>query len=129
VCALKAFAAADGLSLQHVKPHGALYLDAVENKTIARAIAEAILSVDPHLFFVALAGVYLYLFVTSLDPETARAYHDQTLPQAGAKTAHFCSMCGPQFCAMKITEEVRRYAAAKGMTPAVLVLTATPIPP
>ncbi len=56
-------------------------------------------------------------FNLSLDPETARAYHDQTLPQAGAKTAHFCSMCGPQFCAMKITEEVRRYAAAKGMTP------------
>ena len=49
-------------------------------------------------------------FNLSLDPETARAYHDATMPQAAAKNAHFCSMCGPQFCAMKITEEVRRYA-------------------
>ena len=50
-------------------------------------------------------------FNLSLDPETARSYHDETLPQEGAKTAHFCSMCGPNFCSMKITEEVRRYAA------------------
>jgi phosphomethylpyrimidine synthase len=49
-------------------------------------------------------------FNLSLDPETARAYHDATMPQEAAKSAHFCSMCGPQFCAMKITEEVRRYA-------------------
>jgi len=54
-------------------------------------------------------------FNLSLDPELARSYHDETLPQEGAKTAHFCSMCGPQFCSMKITEEVRRYAAAKGL--------------
>ncbi|NNM35226.1 MAG: phosphomethylpyrimidine synthase ThiC, partial [Gemmatimonadetes bacterium] len=49
-------------------------------------------------------------FNLSLDPVTARAYHDETLPADGAKTAHFCSMCGPQFCSMKITEDVRRYA-------------------
>jgi phosphomethylpyrimidine synthase len=55
-------------------------------------------------------------FNLSLDPETARQFHDQTLPQAGAKSAHFCSMCGPQFCAMKITDEVRQYAAQKGLT-------------
>jgi len=55
-------------------------------------------------------------FNLSLDPETARQFHDQTLPQAGAKSAHFCSMCGPQFCAMKITEEVRQYAAQKGLS-------------
>ncbi len=54
-------------------------------------------------------------FNLSLDPETARAYHDETLPQESAKTAHFCSMCGPHFCSMKITEEVRRYAAEQGL--------------
>jgi len=53
-------------------------------------------------------------FNLSLDPETAKAYHDETLPQDGAKVAHFCSMCGPRFCSMKITEEVREYAK-KGM--------------
>jgi phosphomethylpyrimidine synthase len=46
-------------------------------------------------------------FNLSLDPERAREYHDETLPQEGAKTAHFCSMCGPKFCSMKITEEIR----------------------
>jgi phosphomethylpyrimidine synthase len=50
-------------------------------------------------------------FNLSLDPDTARSYHDETLPQEGAKVAHFCSMCGPHFCSMKITEEVREYAA------------------
>ncbi|WP_394179532.1 phosphomethylpyrimidine synthase ThiC [Marinomonas posidonica] len=50
-------------------------------------------------------------FNLSLDPETARAYHDETLPQASGKVAHFCSMCGPKFCSMKITQEVRDYAA------------------
>jgi phosphomethylpyrimidine synthase len=50
-------------------------------------------------------------FNLSLDPETAREFHDETLPQEGAKTAHFCSMCGPHFCSMRITEDVRRYAA------------------
>ncbi|MEQ1631459.1 MAG: phosphomethylpyrimidine synthase ThiC [Planctomycetota bacterium] len=49
-------------------------------------------------------------FALSLDPVTAREYHDATLPQDGAKVAHFCSMCGPRFCSMKITEEVREYA-------------------
>jgi len=51
-------------------------------------------------------------FSLSLDPETAAALHDETLPAAPAKTAHFCSMCGPHFCAMKITQDVRDYAAA-----------------
>jgi len=50
-------------------------------------------------------------FNLSLDPETAREYHDETLPADGAKVAHFCSMCGPKFCSMKITQEVREYAA------------------
>jgi phosphomethylpyrimidine synthase len=54
-------------------------------------------------------------FNLSLDPETAREYHDETLPQEGAKTAHFCSMCGPHFCSMRITEDVRRYAAERGI--------------
>ncbi len=57
-------------------------------------------------------------FNLSLDPETARSYHDETLPQEGAKTAHFCSMCGPHFCSMKITEDVRKYAAKQGLTDA-----------
>jgi phosphomethylpyrimidine synthase len=50
-------------------------------------------------------------FNLAIDPETARAYHDETLPQDGAKVAHFCSMCGPKFCSMKITQDVRDYAA------------------
>jgi phosphomethylpyrimidine synthase len=54
-------------------------------------------------------------FNLSLDPETAREFHDETLPQEGAKSAHFCSMCGPHFCSMKITEDVRRYAAEQGV--------------
>jgi phosphomethylpyrimidine synthase len=52
-------------------------------------------------------------FNLSLDPEVAREYHDETLPQEGAKLAHFCSMCGPHFCSMKITQDVREYAAKK----------------
>src|SRR6266853_5169483 len=52
-------------------------------------------------------------FNLSLDPEVAREYHDETLPQEGAKLAHFCSMCGPHFCSMKITQDVRQYAAQK----------------
>jgi phosphomethylpyrimidine synthase len=55
-------------------------------------------------------------FNLGLDPDTARAYHDETLPQDGAKTAHFCSMCGPHFCSMKITEDVRKYAAEQGLS-------------
>jgi phosphomethylpyrimidine synthase len=50
-------------------------------------------------------------FNLALDPDTARAYHDATLPAAPAKTAHFCSMCGPKFCSMKITQELKEYAA------------------
>jgi phosphomethylpyrimidine synthase len=55
-------------------------------------------------------------FHQSLDPVTARAFHDETLPAEGAKAAHFCSMCGPAFCSMKITQDVRDYAAAHGMS-------------
>ena len=54
-------------------------------------------------------------FDLSLDPETAREFHDATLPAEGAKLAHFCSMCGPHFCSMKITQEVREYAAQHGI--------------
>ncbi|MFT4091355.1 MAG: phosphomethylpyrimidine synthase ThiC, partial [Asticcacaulis sp.] len=50
-------------------------------------------------------------FNLGLDPDTARAFHDETLPKDAHKTAHFCSMCGPKFCSMKITQEVRDYAA------------------
>ena len=53
-------------------------------------------------------------FNLSLDPERAREYHDETLPADGAKVAHFCSMCGPNFCSMKITQDVRDYAEANG---------------
>lgn len=55
-------------------------------------------------------------FNLSLDPTTAIEYHDATLPQDGAKTAHFCSMCGPHFCSMKITQDVRDYAATQGLS-------------
>jgi phosphomethylpyrimidine synthase len=54
-------------------------------------------------------------FNLSLDPETAREFHDETLPHEGAKLAHFCSMCGPHFCSMKITQDVRDYAASLGV--------------
>jgi phosphomethylpyrimidine synthase len=54
-------------------------------------------------------------FHLALDPETAREFHDETLPAEGAKVAHFCSMCGPHFCSMKITQDVRDYAAAQGI--------------
>ncbi|MEQ4510685.1 MAG: phosphomethylpyrimidine synthase ThiC [Dickeya sp.] len=56
-------------------------------------------------------------FNLALDPETARAYHDETLPQESGKVAHFCSMCGPKFCSMKITQEVRDYAARQEAQP------------
>ncbi|TWH21039.1 phosphomethylpyrimidine synthase ThiC [Prauserella rugosa] len=55
-------------------------------------------------------------FNLSLDPDTARAYHDETLPAEPAKTAHFCSMCGPKFCSMRITQDVRRYAEEHGLS-------------
>ncbi len=54
-------------------------------------------------------------FNLGLDPDKARAFHDETLPKDSAKVAHFCSMCGPHFCSMKITQEVREYAAASGV--------------
>ncbi|MBL6752257.1 MAG: phosphomethylpyrimidine synthase ThiC [Nevskia sp.] len=54
-------------------------------------------------------------FNLGLDPDKAKEFHDQTLPQEGAKLAHFCSMCGPHFCSMKITQDVREYAAKQGM--------------
>jgi len=55
-------------------------------------------------------------FNLGLDPETAKEFHDETLPQEGAKLAHFCSMCGPHFCSMKITQDVRDYAAQHGVS-------------
>ncbi|MFQ5691619.1 MAG: phosphomethylpyrimidine synthase ThiC [Nitrospinota bacterium] len=57
-------------------------------------------------------------FNLSLDPATALEFHDQTLPAEGAKVAHFCSMCGPKFCSMKITQDIRDYAAERGIDPA-----------
>jgi phosphomethylpyrimidine synthase len=60
-------------------------------------------------------------FELALDPDTARAYHDETLPAAPAKTAHFCSMCGPKFCSMRITADVRAYAEEHGLTEGVAV--------
>ena len=57
-------------------------------------------------------------FNLSLDPDTAREFHDETLPAEGAKVAHFCSMCGPKFCSMKITQDVRDYAKEHGLTEA-----------
>jgi len=66
-------------------------------------------------------------FNLSLDPDTAEQYHDQTLPAEGAKTAHFCSMCGPKFCSMKITQEVRDFAAKQNQG-AESFLASTPLP-
>jgi phosphomethylpyrimidine synthase len=54
-------------------------------------------------------------FNLALDPDTARSFHDETLPAQGAKVAHFCSMCGPKFCSMRITQDVREYARQKGL--------------
>jgi phosphomethylpyrimidine synthase len=62
-------------------------------------------------------------FNLALDPELAQQYHDETLPQEGAKLAHFCSMCGPHFCSMKITQEVREYAAQKQVEELVAIET------
>ena len=61
-------------------------------------------------------------FNLSLDPETAREFHDETLPAEGAKLAHFCSMCGPKFCSMRITQEVREYAAKEGVAAEAVAL-------
>ncbi len=60
-------------------------------------------------------------FNLAMDPDTARSYHDETLPAAPAKTAHFCSMCGPKFCSMRISQDVRDYAEGKGMDLATAV--------
>ena len=60
-------------------------------------------------------------FNLSLDPERARSFHDETLPAEGAKVAHFCSMCGPKFCSMEITQQVREYAAKLGLEEAAAV--------
>ena len=57
-------------------------------------------------------------FNLALDPETAQQFHDETLPKDAAKVAHFCSMCGPKFCSMKITQEVREFARTQGLAPA-----------
>ena len=62
-------------------------------------------------------------FNLSLDPEVAREFHDETLPQEGAKLAHFCSMCGPHFCSMKITQDVREYAASRQIEEAAAIET------
>ena len=56
-------------------------------------------------------------FNLSLDPERALEFHDETLPAEGAKTAHFCSMCGPKFCSMRITQDIRDYAKTQGISP------------
>ncbi|MBC6906426.1 phosphomethylpyrimidine synthase ThiC [Saccharophagus sp. K07] len=64
-------------------------------------------------------------FNLGLDPDTAREYHDETLPKDSAKVAHFCSMCGPKFCSMKITQEVRDYAASQGVVTDVEAETVT----
>src|SRR5499425_1075402 len=61
-------------------------------------------------------------FNLSLDPDTAREFHDETLPAEGAKVAHFCSMCGPKFCSMKLTEEVRELAAQHGVAAETVAL-------
>jgi len=65
-------------------------------------------------------------FNLSLDPDTAERYHDQTLPAEGAKTAHFCSMCGPKFCSMKITQEVREFAAKQNESAASFIAATPP---
>ncbi|MCB1909985.1 MAG: phosphomethylpyrimidine synthase ThiC, partial [Rhodocyclaceae bacterium] len=54
-------------------------------------------------------------FNLGLDPDKAKSFHDETLPKESAKVAHFCSMCGPHFCSMKITQDVRDYAARQGI--------------
>lgn len=55
-------------------------------------------------------------FNLALDPDTAKEFHDETLPAEGAKVAHFCSMCGPKFCSMKITQDIRDYAKKHGLS-------------
>jgi phosphomethylpyrimidine synthase len=67
-------------------------------------------------------------FRLAIDPDTAMAYHDETLPKENAKVAHFCSMCGPKFCSMKISQEVREFARLQQAQPAASpVITITPL--
>jgi phosphomethylpyrimidine synthase len=67
-------------------------------------------------------------FRLAIDPDTAMAYHDETLPKENAKVAHFCSMCGPKFCSMKISQEVREFARLQQAQPATSpVITITPL--
>ncbi len=54
-----------------------------------------------------------FIYRDTLDPDTAREFHDETLPSDNAKVAHFCSMCGPKFCSMEITQQIREYAEKK----------------
>jgi len=61
-------------------------------------------------------------FAIALDPDTAMAYHDETMPKEAHKVAHFCSMCGPKFCSMKITQEVREYADKNGFNKIPVVM-------
>jgi phosphomethylpyrimidine synthase len=68
-------------------------------------------------------------FNLSLDPDTAEQYHDQTLPAEGAKTAHFCSMCGPKFCSMKISQEVREFARLQNESPENFLAATTTVRP
>ena len=68
-------------------------------------------------------------FNLSLDPDTAEQYHDQTLPAEGAKTAHFCSMCGPKFCSMKISQEVREFARLQNQPAEGFIAATNPSPP
>ena len=55
-------------------------------------------------------------FALGLDPDTAKSFHDETLPKESMKTAHFCSMCGPNFCSMKISQDVQEYAKSRGIS-------------
>jgi phosphomethylpyrimidine synthase len=68
-------------------------------------------------------------FNLSLDPDTAEQYHDQTLPAEGAKTAHFCSMCGPKFCSMKISQEVREFAKLQNQPSEGFIASSTNVRP
>ena len=68
-------------------------------------------------------------FNLSLDPDTAEQYHDQTLPAEGAKSAHFCSMCGPKFCSMKISQEVREFARLQNQPAEGFIAATNPSPP
>ena len=86
-------------------------------KNLTRRLVERVLEgeMTAHLGYEKHAQEWRDQFNLSLDPVTAASYHDETLPAEGAKVAHFCSMCGPKFCSMRITEDIRQFAAAHGM--------------